>query len=439
MSLEIVKVETENLSIGMYVSKLDRPWLDTPFLLQGFPIKTNDDISELKKYCSHVFIDIDKGDELDYQYAQQNVEHEKITIKKQKDTNTKNLNLDNIFVNNSKNKQIKGRYIDKTSFIQELPQAEKSFQKSSDQISHVMLELKESGKLDLVKLNNSVEPMIDSVLRNRDAMAWLCLMKKKDNYIYNHSVSSSIWAMIFGRHLGFDQDSLQTLSLGAMLLDIGKTKIPNELLNKLDPLTEDELKLMRKHVEFGLNILEQTPKVHNHIKQMVETHHERHNGSGYPKGLAGHKIPVYGRIAAIIDSFDAMTSRRPYAKQISTYDCLRLFNKVTNIDFQSEMVKQFIQAIGFFPTGTLVELSDGAVGIVVKQNYSLRLRPQVMLILDKNKNMKNEFPIVSLDDDDQSECTNSSLWITKGLEPGAHGINPEDFFLQSQTKANTSE
>jgi HD-GYP domain-containing protein (c-di-GMP phosphodiesterase class II) len=433
MALEHLKVHVDDLEPGMYVSELDRPWLDTPFTMQGFFVNDIKDISELKKHCSFVFVDIEKKVKLDFtRHPIPTTPFKKVNDSKIDSDNSARKRTD-FFYNVNRNNSSNSRYKDSKSFADELPEAEGVYTESGKAVSQVLFELKDSGKLDVGTLKTSVKPMIDSVLRNRDAMAWLSLMKTKDESVYNRSITSSVWATIFGRHLGFDQESLQTLSLGAMLLDIGKTKIPDELLKKEEALTEKELTLIRTHVELGMQILERTPDVHSNVKQMVHTHHERHNGTGYPQGLKSYDIPVHGRIAAIIDCFDAMTSKRSYAKIMSTYDCLRAFNQLSNVDFQSEMVEQFIQAVGFFPTGTLVELSNGTVGIVVKQNYSLRLRPEVMLILDENKEMYQEFSVISLDDKGQCNQMENSLWITKGLESGSYGIDPSEFFLHQDS------
>ncbi len=409
MQIQLVKTPTKNLKLGMFVSKLDRPWLDTPFSLQGFPVKTKSDINALKKYCSYVYIDVEKQIEIE---EKKFVESKKIigSIK------------DDFLV--SFNTSISSYKI-KISFTDELPSAKKALTESNNIVRDIMVELKNSGKLKLPDLNKSTKTLMNSVLRNSDAITWLCLMRQKDDYIYRHSVSSSIYAFLLGRHLGYDQQELQMLGLGAMLLDIGKTKIPDELLNKAEVLTESETNLMRKHVDFGLEILDQTPEVSPIVRSMLETHHERHDGTGYPKGLTGESIPMFGRIAGIIDSFDAMTSQRPYAQQISTYDCLRALNQLSDKLFQKQLIEQFIQAIGFFPTGTLVELNNGSVGVVVRQNSSSKLKPDVIIILDDNKNFKDEFVTISLEE-------RKSLWINKGLEPGSYDIDPTEFFLSEE-------
>ncbi len=409
MQIQLVKTPIENLKLGMFVSKLDCAWLDTPFSLQGFPVKTKSDINALKKYCSYVYIDVEKQIEIE--------EKESVESNQSKE---RSESIKEDFLT-SFNTSILS-YKDKISFTDELPNANKALKESNTIIHDVMAELKTSGKLKLSSLKKSTETLMDSVLRNSDAITWLSLMKQKDDYIYRHSVSSSIYAFLLGRHLGYDQQELQMLGLGAMLLDIGKTKIPDTLLNKVEALTESETSLIRKHVDFGLEVLDQTAEISPIVRSMLETHHERHDGTGYPKGLAGESIPMFGRIAGIVDSFDAMTSQRPYAQQISTYECLRAFNQLSDKLFQKQIVEQFIQAIGFFPTGTLVELSNESVGVVVRQNSSSKLKPDVIVILDKNKNFKDEFVTISLEE-------RKSLWINKGLEPGSYDIDPTEYFL----------
>ena len=409
MQIQLVKTPIENLKLGMFVSKLDCPWLDTPFSLQGFPVKTKSDINALKKYCSYVYIDVEKQIEIEEKESVESNQSKVITKLIKKD-----------FIN-SFNTSILS-YKDKISFTDELPNANKALTESKKIVRDIMVDLKISGKLKLPSLAMSTKTLMDSVLRNSDAITWLSLMKQKDDYMYRHSVSSSIYAFLLGRHLGYDQQELHMLGLGAMLLDIGKTKIPDELLNKSEVLTESEINLMRKHVGFGLEILDRTPDVSPIVRSMLETHHERHDGTGYPKGLTGESIPMFGRIAGIVDSFDAMTSQRPYAQQKSTYDCLRAFNQLSDKLYQKQLVEQFIQAIGFFPTGTLVELNTGSVGVVVRQNSSSKLKPDVIIILDENKNFKDEFVTISLEE-------RKSLWINKGVEPGSYDIDPTEFFL----------
>ena len=165
------------------------------------------------------------------------------------------------------------------------------------------------------------------------------------------------------------------------------------------------------------------------VLDMVAHHHERYNGTGYPAHLKGNDIPVFGRIAGIVDAYDAMITLRPYAKLLSSYDALRKLRVLADVEFQAEIVDQFTKAIGAFPTGTLVELNTGEIAIVTKQNRIRRLRPEVMLIMDSKKQMLAEFRVLDLNEETVTQLGEHSLWIERGLPPGEHGIDPTEFYL----------
>jgi hypothetical protein len=162
---------------------------------------------------------------------------------------------------------------------------------------------------------------------------------------------------------------------------------------------------------------------------MVATHHERFDGSGYPNGLKGNYIPVFGRIGGIVDSYAAMTSNRPYAKAMSSYDVMREFKSLADKSFQAELVEQFIQAIGIFPAGTMVELSTGEIAIVLKEHRTSRLLPEVAIILDADRRKLDDFRIVDLGDQPEETLSSGGVWIERGLHPGEFDIDLEDYFV----------
>lgn len=186
---------------------------------------------------------------------------------------------------------------------------------------------------------------------------------------------------------------------------------------------------MRRHVQFGLDILDKAGDVDSRVCDMLAHHHERYNGTGYPNGISGSAIPVFGRIAGIVDAYDAMITPRPYAKLLSSYDALRRLRLLSDVEFQAEIVDQFTRAIGAFPTGTLVELNTGEVGIVTRQNRIRRLRPEVMIILDADKQTREDFRIVDLNEETTTDGGAQSLWIERGLPQGMHGIDPTKYYI----------
>jgi HD-GYP domain-containing protein (c-di-GMP phosphodiesterase class II) len=217
--------------------------------------------------------------------------------------------------------------------------------------------------------------------------------------------------------------------MGAIFMDVGKTRIPTELLIKRDHLSDKEMALMQKHVAFGVEIVSEMEGVDQRVLEMVQCHHERYNGTGYPNGLSGAAIPIYARIAGIVDTYDAMTTPRPYAKPRSTYEAMRQLNNLAGVEFPAEVVEQFLQAVGVFPVGTLVELNTGEVGVVIAQNRIRRLRPKIMVLLDREKQSLDTFPIVDLRNQLADARGESSLWIDRGLAPGDYGLDPSEYYL----------
>lgn len=402
----------------MYVSALDRPWLETPFLFQGFLIRDQEEIGELRRRCEHVYVDPEEsaadvalGALVRGEPVPRPPAGPKPPSPKPEDDGQRSV------------------YIDPGELRRELAQARVQHDRATILIREVIDNLENGGKLDVPTARKATQTIVESVMKNRSAMTWLVTMREAGDYIYTHSVSSAIWATVMARHMSMSREDVEMAGLGAMLSDIGKTRIPRELLMKPGPLTPEEKAHARRHVELGAQLLESSGKVEPQVMAMLQTHHERHDGSGYPLGLSGQQIPVHGRIAGIVDYYDAVTSDRPYARARSSYDCLRSLNRLAGTAFQAEMVEQFIQSIGFFPPGTLVELNDRSVAVVVAQNRRYRLKPQILLIMDPDRNLLREFLTIDLQMPVRSTWTDESLYIDKGLEPGCCGIDPAEFFL----------
>jgi HD-GYP domain-containing protein (c-di-GMP phosphodiesterase class II) len=209
-------------------------------------------------------------------------------------------------------------------------------------------------------------------------------------------------------------------------MDVAKSKIPASLLEKEGSLTEVERAYLRTHVDHGLEIVRESPDVDNRVLDMIATHHERFDGTGYPRGLKGNQIPVFGRIGGIVDSYSAMTRDRPYARAMPPFDAMRELTALSDKHFQSEMVEQFIQAVGVFPAGTLVELNTGEIAIVLKEHRTSRLQPEIAVVLDSKKQPLAEIRIIDLIEQQGSTPT---MWIERGAEPGAYDIDAKKFFL----------
>jgi putative nucleotidyltransferase with HDIG domain len=410
MSLKQVKVQTADLLEGMYVARLDRPWLETPYRIQGFLIKSQKDIDKLLQHSKYVFIDTERS-------------KEKLNGSSQSTKLLSESEKKEVLIH-----QKPKNYSAKTSFKKELTIAHDNHQVLSGTAETVMADIAHNKKLSLPGLRKAVNPMVESIIRNPEAFSWLTHMKSKDDYTYNHSVSVAIWSVAFGRQLGLPKRDLQSLGMGALLFDVGKMKLPEKLINNPNRYNQTEYKLVKKHVDYSVEIVQGIQDINDKVVEMVATHHERHNGGGYPNGIKGNDIPLFGKIAGIVDCYDALTSERRFQSAISPHDAVRKLYDWSNIDFQAELVEQFIQLVGVYPVGTLIELSDARVGVVVAHHRVLRLRPKIMLLLDRKKSPLSKFDVIDMHETETGE-DGHPLNISKSIEPGLYGIDPSEFYL----------
>ena len=401
---ELAKVLCVDLEVGMYVASLDRPWLETSFVLQGFDVKSEEDIDRLRKSCNYVYIDcaLSKLDE---------------TLIRRKVRTRPRKSKQEIFPG----KTLK-TYQDAVGWDDEYPKAQLAVQGLSESIDHIFESAAKGGTLEISRIKKAVDPMISSITRNPDACIWLARMKQEDQYTYQHSLGASIWAVALGRQLGLPKQDLRSLAIGALLFDVGKLQLDKDLLNVERPLTEEEFTGVKSHVGLGVEAIKANGVMNQDVIDMVESHHERHDGSGYPRGLRGDAIPVFARIAAIVDCYDAITSHRSYARAIPPSVAIKKIYEWKDIDFQGELVEEFIQAIGIYPAGTLVELSSGEIAVVAAEYRTRRLRPKVMVLLDEEKKPLDNIKIIDLLTEKET-AGGEPLEIVNSLEPDAYGID----------------
>ena len=407
--LQSLKIYTSDLEVGMFVSALDRPWLETPFLVQGFLLTSREQIDELRDYCSHVFIDTSKSKLLPEQ------------ARKLISAGRKRQPVEAIFP---------GRpiaaYNDRSDFSEEQHLADAALDSLLSDIEFIYSEAGDTGRIKVIELRKSVEPLVDSVSRNPDACLWIARLKEHDSYTYKHSLGAAIWAVSLGRQLGLPRQDLRSLAMGALLMDVGKLRIDPELLTAERALTEDEAEQMRLHVAHGVEIIENSGVINPDVYAMVAHHHERYDGSGYPQGLRVEDIPPVARIAGIVDSYDAMTSDRSHANAMSPSEAIKVLYQARDIEFQAELVEAFIQAIGIYPAGTIVELDSGEIAVVLADYRTSRLHPKVLVVRDAQKNPIAHPAAVDL----STAADGKPLAIRCAHQPGAFGIDLADAAIQ---------
>lgn len=392
MQLEERKVHVDYLRPGMFVHRLDRDWLGLPFPLEGFLLDTLAELDVLRKHCDHVFVDV--------QRSRLPLHHFDASVRADS----------------------RRRHINQVALAEELPRVKRQFVRTAEITARIVTDLRAGRKLSLIEVQDAIVPVVQSVLRHADAYLWVSMLKRQDDYEYSHAMNNSLLASVLGRHLGHSEDELIALATGGMLLDVGKTTVPASLLRKVGPLNEGEMMILRQHVEQGMLLLARSNIRQPEIEAMVRTHHERCDGSGYPNGLVRNQIPLFGRIAGIIDTFDALTSDRPFRRAISPQQALQQIYRASDRLFQKDLVEQFMQCLSVYPTGSLIELSTGEVAVVMAQNPARRLKPWIMVLTEPTKRLRARFQEVDLLNQSPTEVPRE---IVRSLERGAHGIHPE--------------
>ena len=221
-----------------------------------------------------------------------------------------------------------------------------------------------------------VTEVTNSITRSPHAMVWLTNMKERDEYTSIHCMNVCIMSVSFGRTLGMDKAELEVLGLGGLLHDLGKMRVPPEILNKPSKLTFEEFEVMKTHPMQGYKMLNEQSDLPSEVLDIVKHHHERRNGKGYPSQLDGDQINNMTRIVAIVDVYDAITSDRCYHDAISPSDALKNMYEWVNEDFDKELVENFIKCLGIYPIGSVVKLNMGHVGLVVSASEKSKLQHQ---------------------------------------------------------------
>jgi HD-GYP domain-containing protein (c-di-GMP phosphodiesterase class II) len=419
------KIPVSELRKGMYVTELDRPWIGTSFLFQGFEVTGDDVIAELRRCCQFVFIDTEM------EAAAGTPAHKPVS---QTASTTRRLSEQDplaslefkLLKKTAPSAHAEHRYRDEIPLQDEMGNARKVESRSRELIYTIMDDVRLGRSLPTVEAKKVVAELVESVVRNPDALVWLTQLKNQDEYTALHSIRVCILALTFGRHLELPPEHLNVLGIGALLHDIGKLKIPDAILNKPARLTDAEYTIMKTHVPLGVALLESSPGIPAAAIEVTGRHHERYSGQGYISGYSGDNIGLFGMMGAIVDCYDAVTSDRSYQAGISAYDALALLYKGRNSDFHTGLVEQFIQCMGIYPIGSIVEMSSGSVGVVVSINRARRLKPMVALVLNADKQPYAPATVVDLFSS-PLDGAGRPLEIKRILPAGTFDINPSAY------------
>lgn len=469
-SVERYLLPIEAVTVGMYVTDIDRPWLDTPFVMEGFLVRTEREILALRQHTRLAYVDLQRSSEsvaaairaaaLDRKKAreparcaaagargsgpggggdaggragepasllgrmrrwfgrpaapeasaEERLSQAALAAKLQLPPSQK---LE--------------RYAAPQPIRAELPRAQSTFARGVDMLGALMRDLRGDARPSLRDVEEVADGLVESMIECPDAMLWVARMRSHNQRTYMHCLRVALHLIALGRQIGFPREDLVRLGLIGMLADVGKIRVPRALLDKPALLTPSEHDMVKLHVKLGLEALGKSMKLDDKVVQGILQHHERMDGTGYPAGLKGKDIGIFGRMTAIADCFAALTIDRPYAKAMSAQDAMLNLYKWSGSSFHEALVEQFVQAIGVFPVGGLVELSNGEIGVVLAHNQVRRLEPRVLVIaVGEGEMIGRPFERDLLTKPVDAE--GRPIRIARGLPSGAWGLQPADYY-----------
>ncbi len=364
-SVELTQIHVDDLKVGMYVSQLDRPWTETSFLFQGFLLENQADIQAVQDQCEFVFIDV----------VRQNAA--------QTDT-SRDTPYSKGWI------EIRTPPKKKASFVEEVNNANRVHGQISTLVKSFMQDIAFGKSISVEVAKEVVAECVNSVVQSPDAMMWLTQLKKSDEYTAQHSMNVCIFAISLGRQLNLSIAELNNVGLCGLMHDMGKMRVPSEVLNKPGRLTPEELKIMNSHTTLGWQLLMSSHAMYGGAIDVAYMHHERLDGKGYPRGLSGHLITPYARIVAIVDMYDAITSDRVYQKGRTHLEAISIMTKEGGSHLDLNLTVKFIECLGIYPPGNLVEMSNGEIAIVVETNQAQKIKPKVVFLLDEEKQPQEE-------------------------------------------------
>ncbi|TWI60088.1 HD-GYP domain-containing protein [Halalkalibacter nanhaiisediminis] len=238
-----------------------------------------------------------------------------------------------------------------------------------------------------------VQAILSDIKSNEEALALLSDVYVYDNYIFTHSLNVTVYTLGLAVDLGFNEKQLIEIGMGALLHDVGKLSIPAEILNKPGRLTDEEFAIIKTHAKAGFDMLRRSPNISLLTAHCALQHHERLDGTGYPQGLIDENIHIYAKIIGIADVFDAVTSNRVYRKPMLPHEALELLYAGVGTQFDHTLIDAFRRTIAVYPVGLTVTLSDGRIGIVIKQNKELSTHPVVRIISEDGEELESPYDL----------------------------------------------
>jgi len=416
----MIEINTKDLKIGMYIAQLDRPWLETSFLFQGFLIENADQIKELQHFCKTVKVNEEQS-------------AHSISFAEFKPSPGKQNTAQAASIRTT------GQPHPKSHFEEEMTTARNIYEDTSVSLNKVLNNFRLNNYIAVPDVKSCVQKVVGNVIHNPHALVLLSNLRSKRPDTITHSINICIVATLFGRHLGFNHEQLSSLSLAALLHDAGEIKLPKAILEKSkDDLTAEEKAQIEMHTQYGAEILSKIDGLPAEAAEAAYSHHEKINGKGYPRGLQGNEISLVSRIIAIVDEYEKLTNNANSRIQLSSSDALKSIFAMSDTLLDAKLVESFIKCLGIYPVGSAVQLSSGAIAIVIGIKPDKHLLPTVMIIRDKNGEIPHPPQVINLDNF-RDHDGRPLLLISKGVDPSTLGFDLSDYIVRELgVKVNSS-
>ncbi|ASF47223.1 HD-GYP domain-containing protein [Methylovulum psychrotolerans] len=411
----MIEIDTKKLVIGMYVARLDRPWLETSFLFQGFRIENNHQIEQLQTFCKTVKIDEEQSSPL-------------VSFEAFKPSTGR--------LNGTPPPPTAAPQDQKARFYEDMAQAKSVYDNVSGSLNKVLTEFRLNNYIAIPEVKSCVQSVIGNIMHNPNALVLLSNLRSKHQHSAKHSVNTCIYATLFGRYLAFNPEQLATLSTAALLHDVGEIMLPKTIVDKKpDELTAEEIAQLQLHTQYGADMLRKITELPAEVAEVAHSHHERIDGNGYPRGLKETEITLMAKIIGIINEYERLTNNPNPKLQLSSSDALKAIYALRDSCFDAGLVEGLIKCLGIYPIGSVVLLNNGSTGIVIGMRQDNHLLPTVMIIRDPTGELRHPPKAINLDKFRDKEGK-PILLISKVLEVNSVDDDLRDYILAELVTKN---